>query len=582
MLEAMVPPRATAVEVPPTSGTAAAFAASLSAAAAPVGQTIRASGSCRCGAVRLSVPVAREVPWQVCHCPHCRRAHGASWAVLVAPVGGSSAVDCTARPGALRPGVESRCLGLGPDGACVRRSFCAFCCSTVSVTVTSPGRPRAIWIAAGILSNAGFPKDLEPSFIEIYTAQRAPYYPPSDVASVSDNTANGRKLVRLSGSCSCHACRFECGRWQGMLQHCHCGMCRQMSGAAFQTWAAVRANGLTWTARAPLRKLRTSSHACREVCMECGTALTILYDCQPRSVWLAAACFDRGAFPRGAHSGEAVHICIAYAPRWFTPDRWPEDGLNRIRGVFEGDKVPLFEDSWEVGSADIRKSFGRSSSSSAPPEPDDDEDDEVREAIRRSMLDSRAGRRARTASSDGAKDRADADDDDDDDDDADLRTALALSAAEAAAAPKGQLVAARLADEAVRAICEVTGRARLAAEEALRKCGGDANAAAAMLLASAEVSTSASSSGDGRGRVASSSSSSGSSAAASDAGLDAGPSGPGGKRPAPIEQDAVVAAGPARPADAVGPSASRGGRVWAKRIRGGSATICLSDSDAEG
>jgi len=217
----------------------------------------RALGSCRCGAARLSVRVARDVPWRVCHCPHCRRAHGAAWSVLVPPVGGARGMEFTAE--ALRPGVDSRCLGLAPDGASVRRSFCAVCFSTVLVTVATPGG-RTSLIAAGILGNSDLPRGFAPSFTEIYTERRAPFYPPAP----HSERAKRLRGIALSGSCSCGACRFEAPAWEGLLQHCHCGMCRQMSGSAFQTWAGVQ--NLQWTARGGLRKIRTSADASREVC----------------------------------------------------------------------------------------------------------------------------------------------------------------------------------------------------------------------------------------------------------------------------------------------------------------------------
>ena len=45
----------------------------------------------------------------------------------------------------------------------------------------------------------------------------------------------------LAGGCLCGAVRYEIDGAGGGVSHCHCGMCRKASGAAFVTWIGVGA-----------------------------------------------------------------------------------------------------------------------------------------------------------------------------------------------------------------------------------------------------------------------------------------------------------------------------------------------------
>eukprot|EP00444_Apocalathium_aciculiferum_P061193 CAMPEP_0183606624 /NCGR_PEP_ID=MMETSP0371-20130417/183048_1 /TAXON_ID=268820 /ORGANISM="Peridinium aciculiferum, Strain PAER-2" /LENGTH=389 /DNA_ID=CAMNT_0025818739 /DNA_START=70 /DNA_END=1235 /DNA_ORIENTATION=+ len=239
-------------------------------------------------------------------------------------------------------------------------------------------------VCAGVLEDRSFPKGFAPGFADIYSKQRAPFYLPGVDAFGGGQAARGAR-GGVTGSCSCGRCQFSVRQLEGTLQHCHCGMCRQMSGSAFQTWVAARLRELTWTSRDSLRKLRTSAHACREVCTTCGAALTILYDGQRGTAWLAAAALDRGAFPVGVASENAQHICVAYSAWWNPPSRWPSDGLRRIQGVYEGDRVPLWAETGDTSAkdAELKEALRRSTEGANV---GNGEQDEMQEALRRSVL----------------------------------------------------------------------------------------------------------------------------------------------------------------------------------------------------
>ena len=78
---------------------------------------------------------------------------------------------------------------------------------------------------------------------------------------------------QYSGGCQCGAVRF---RVEGALADasvCHCRMCQKASGNFYLPLVSVRGAKLTWTRGSP-KKFRSSNHAFRGFCGDCGTPLT--------------------------------------------------------------------------------------------------------------------------------------------------------------------------------------------------------------------------------------------------------------------------------------------------------------------
>jgi len=91
-----------------------------------------------------------------------------------------------------------------------------------------------------------------------------------------------------SGGCQCGRVRF---RVEGALKNasvCHCRMCQKAGGGFYLPLATAAEGTLTWT-RGELRRFRSSSHAWRGFCDNCGTPLT--YEA-PDGVALAIGAFD--------------------------------------------------------------------------------------------------------------------------------------------------------------------------------------------------------------------------------------------------------------------------------------------------
>src|SRR5262245_49623924 len=108
-----------------------------------------------------------------------------------------------------------------------------------------------------------------------------------------NDAVNGANAdLSLEGGCACGAIRY---RVRGTPYHrtlCHCVDCRRASGAPVVAWASFAVAALTWTRGAP--KLRRSSdHAERGFCSDCGTQLTFQDDQSRWELDLTLASLDR-------------------------------------------------------------------------------------------------------------------------------------------------------------------------------------------------------------------------------------------------------------------------------------------------
>ena len=91
-----------------------------------------------------------------------------------------------------------------------------------------------------------------------------------------------------SGGCQCGAVRFRVEGALGEASVCHCRMCQKASGNFYLPLVSARQAKLTWTRGEP-KRFRSSNHASRGFCAECGTPLT--YEA-PDGVALTIAAFD--------------------------------------------------------------------------------------------------------------------------------------------------------------------------------------------------------------------------------------------------------------------------------------------------
>ncbi|CAE7359640.1 unnamed protein product [Symbiodinium sp. CCMP2456] len=214
--------------------------------------------ACHCGAVRFLAPIARERSWLSCHCSDCRRVHGSAFSVLC-PLEEKDALGGSNFRGALKEGPLSMCAGLaGSLNASVRRHFCQTCGSTCLVALHMEGKVVFL-LAVGILSDKHFPNNFKPEMEELATQSPAPFGP----LAVRQQSFPGRPQLPATGSCLCGKCRFRTTASPREFQHCHCSMCRKLSGSAYQTWTPVKRTEVEWLTPTALKTLRSSRRLVR-------------------------------------------------------------------------------------------------------------------------------------------------------------------------------------------------------------------------------------------------------------------------------------------------------------------------------
>ena len=106
----------------------------------------------------------------------------------------------------------------------------------------------------------------------------------------------------ITGRCLCGAVRFSADSPPRDVHHCHCGMCRRATGAAFATLAWFRRDEIVWIEGEPAR-YRSSSIAERGFCARCGTSLTLHYDGSDQVAILLGALDRPGDFQPSHHYG---------------------------------------------------------------------------------------------------------------------------------------------------------------------------------------------------------------------------------------------------------------------------------------
>ena len=144
-----------------------------------------------------------------------------------------------------------------------------------------------------------------------------------------------QRRLCVEGGCSCGSVRYEIDSMMPHpeFQHCHCNLCRRLSGSAYMTWVPVDAQEFRWTRTDGLILMRTTPHGQRHACKKCGAVLTIVYDSQPHLIWPAAGGFDDGddlgsTEEVNERTGRVSHICCAWKAPWY---RLPDDSLPRVQ-----------------------------------------------------------------------------------------------------------------------------------------------------------------------------------------------------------------------------------------------------------
>ena len=137
----------------------------------------------------------------------------------------------------------------------------------------------------------------------------------------------GEKTM-FEGACLCGEIQYRVDGEIVEFSHCHCRMCRQIHGAAFGTYAGVRASDFQWLSGASKVKTYDSSQGVRRTfCADCGSTLQALFDTEPEAIYLTM-----GTVRGNPEHPEPFHMFVDSKAPWYTitdhfaqHSGWPED-----------------------------------------------------------------------------------------------------------------------------------------------------------------------------------------------------------------------------------------------------------------
>jgi hypothetical protein len=297
---------------------------------------------CACGSTTVSINIPDITQYKLidCHCPACRKFHTATFAsFLKVP---SECVSMKTKDNNSLTVYQDSCLELGS----VERIICKTCNSKLLTNAKSAGttgttETTETYINLGPVVDSTLPKALANKWkkerVSVQYEHVAKWANARPGTKPDPNTTT--KQLVSGGSCAC-------GTWSYTilndndhhhhllpleLQHCYCKLCRQLSGAAFQTWIPVDRQDLHWhstvAGAGEPQLVRTTNHGRRHVCETCKSVMTIVYDDQPNMVWpVAGSLHDE--FAASLSYDRVIHICCRYKQAWY---ELPTDGLERVQ-----------------------------------------------------------------------------------------------------------------------------------------------------------------------------------------------------------------------------------------------------------
>jgi hypothetical protein len=131
------------------------------------------------------------------------------------------------------------------------------------------------------------------------------------------------KATSIRGSCLCRAVAYAVSGQLGPMWHCHCLICRKLSGAAFATYVEAQASSFSWLrGQELLTPYALSATLVRSFCQQCGAVVPYATSDGTRMVLPAGGLDDDPGIRPCAHSGVAMqapwHTITDTLPRFTT------------------------------------------------------------------------------------------------------------------------------------------------------------------------------------------------------------------------------------------------------------------------
>ena len=93
------------------------------------------------------------------------------------------------------------------------------------------------------------------------------------------------------GGCHCGAVRYRVAGALEDVAHCHCSVCRRVTGGLLVTWATVRCEDFQWLLGTPQR-YDSSASCVRYFCSRCGAHMALTTDLSPESIDITLTTLD--------------------------------------------------------------------------------------------------------------------------------------------------------------------------------------------------------------------------------------------------------------------------------------------------
>ncbi|MDI2592960.1 GFA family protein [Pseudomonas sp. N3-W] len=102
---------------------------------------------------------------------------------------------------------------------------------------------------------------------------------------------------RHQGGCHCGQIRYQFTGELRDIAHCHCSICRRVSGGIVTTWITVPMAAFAWLAGTPAR-YDSSASCVRCFCSNCGAQLALITTLSPERIDVTIATLDHPELAR--------------------------------------------------------------------------------------------------------------------------------------------------------------------------------------------------------------------------------------------------------------------------------------------
>ena len=116
----------------------------------------------------------------------------------------------------------------------------------------------------------------------------------------------------IQGHCECKRVSYQVDCEISDFSHCHCSQCRRLHGAAYATFAGVKADKFQYlSGEEDLKKYNSSDDHERVFCGNCGSNIFVSVDGYPDYLYLSM-----GAVDGNPGHPEAYHIFVGSKAPW--------------------------------------------------------------------------------------------------------------------------------------------------------------------------------------------------------------------------------------------------------------------------